>query len=465
MSLSATLHRPARGRAHAGLLRRVLRREATRLRQPRHLTAIILLAIVGGMGWRASGPGGVAGADARAYWAAVRIWLNGGDPYHPTGSFMPYVYARGCCPPSSPGPCCRGRRVVRLAGLHDALLLWSIGWAYRLRPLATAVVVALLGFSFLANIDTGNINLLLVLMIWAAQFTAPRTAGLLWALATALKWVPIVLLPLLAPRGRAWGAIFLAIAGVLTLVTLPGTLVQLQVLFAFPRPARVDDLVFLWGLVPWLWRDPAPARLLRPSTWLGGARDLIADLGRPQAAAPASGGPSGFPTSGPARTGAADRLPRRSDGRRSSAADEATLAGARGERPEERSIERVDAGERAAQAAEAVGEDRVLGVGGEHHRPAARLQRGEVRRAGHRRVERGQVVLGRSRRRQMCLQPAHAHLGIGRPRSRPAARYEARKRACRASSPLWAKAKRPAPSRNGWVSAMPSQEKRDGRRR
>ncbi len=75
-------------------------------------------------------------------------------------------------------------------------------------------------------------------MIWAAQFTAPRTAGLLWALATALKWVPIVLLPLLAPRGRAWGAIFLAIAGVLTLVTLPGTLVQLQVLFAFPAGAR-----------------------------------------------------------------------------------------------------------------------------------------------------------------------------------------------------------------------------------
>ena len=305
MSQSATLPRPARRRAHAGLLRRVLRREATRLRQPRHLTAIILLAIVGGIGlaglWAR---GELAGADARAYWAAVRIWLNGGDPYHPTGSFMPYVYAPWLLPAFVPWALLPWD-VAWFAWRASTtlLLLWSIGWAYRLRPLATAVVVALLGFSFLANIDTGNINLLLVLMIWAAQFTAPRTAGLLWALATALKWVPIVFLPLLAPRGRAWGAIFLAIARVLTLVTLPGPQGQLQVLLAIPRPARVDYLVFLWGLVPWLWRDPAPGRLLRPATWLGWARGLLADLGRPRAAVARFRHAFGLPDAGLGRDG------------------------------------------------------------------------------------------------------------------------------------------------------------------
>ena len=32
-----------------------------------------------------------AGADARAYWAGVRLWINGGNPYVPIGPFMPYV--------------------------------------------------------------------------------------------------------------------------------------------------------------------------------------------------------------------------------------------------------------------------------------------------------------------------------------------------------------------------------------
>jgi hypothetical protein len=162
------------------------------------------------------------------------------------------------------------------------LLLWTIGWAYRIRPLATAVTVLVLGFSFLANLDTGNVNLLLVFMIWAAQFTAPRTAGFLWALATALKWVPIVFLPLLAPKGRAWGVVFLAIAGALSLLTLDATIVQLQVLFAFPRPARIDYLVFLWCLVPRLWPDPDPLRYLRAATWTDWGRGLLQDLRRPR---------------------------------------------------------------------------------------------------------------------------------------------------------------------------------------
>jgi hypothetical protein len=285
MSRSVTFRPSPRARAHAGVLRRALRREATRVRQPRHVAAILIIGFAVGVGIAGLfARGELAGADARAYWAAVRIWLNGGDPYHPTGPFMPYVYAPWLLPVFMPWallPWDVAWFVWRAANV--ALLAWSIGWAYRLHPMATAITVLLLGFSFLANLDTGNINLLLVYMIWAAQFTAPRTAGLLLAVATALKWVPIVFLPLLVPRGRAWGIAFLAAAGGLTLLTLDATLVQLQVLFAFPRPARIDYLVFLWCLVPWLWRDRDPVRYLRPATWLAWSRGWLADLRDPPA--------------------------------------------------------------------------------------------------------------------------------------------------------------------------------------
>jgi len=81
-------------RRRAGVYRRAIRREISRLRDHRRLLAILLISIVfsllaAGM----IGRGDAAGADARAYWAGVRIWLNGGDPYHPTGPFLPYVYA------------------------------------------------------------------------------------------------------------------------------------------------------------------------------------------------------------------------------------------------------------------------------------------------------------------------------------------------------------------------------------
>jgi hypothetical protein len=255
------------------------------MRQPHHLAAILMIGLAAGIGFAALfARGELAGADARAYWAAVRIWLNGGDPYHPTGPFMPYVYAPWLLPAFVPWALLPWEVAWFVWRAANALLLvWSIGWAYRIHPLATAGVVLLLAFPFLANLDTGNINLLLVLMIWAAQFTGPRVAGLLWALATVLKWVPIVFLPLLAPRARAWGVVFLAISGILTLVTLDATLVQLQVLFAFPRPARIDYLVFLWCLVPRLWRDPEPARYLRPGTWIAWGRGWLDDLRHPPA--------------------------------------------------------------------------------------------------------------------------------------------------------------------------------------
>ncbi len=284
MSQPAALQGPAPPHPHAGVLRRALRREVARIRQPRHVAAILLLGVAGGFGIAALfARGELAGADARAYWAAVRIWLNGGDPYHPVGPFMPYVYAPWLLPGFVPWALLpwdvawftwRATSVV--------LLLWTIGWAYRVRPLATGIAVAVLGFSFAANLDTGNANLVLVFMIWAAQFTAPRTAGFLWALATALKWVPLLFLPLLAPRGRAWGVGFLAVAIALSALTLDATMVQLQVLFAFPRPARVDYLVLLWCLVPWLWRHPDPLHYLRAATWIGWGRGWLADLRRPR---------------------------------------------------------------------------------------------------------------------------------------------------------------------------------------
>ena len=78
------------------------------------------------------GRGEPAGADARAYWAGVRIWLNGGDPYHPTGPFLPYVYAPWMLPLFAPWALLpwdvawfvwRGGTILAL--------LWTIHWAYK----------------------------------------------------------------------------------------------------------------------------------------------------------------------------------------------------------------------------------------------------------------------------------------------------------------------------------------------
>ena len=131
------------------------------------------------------------------------------------------------------------------------LLLWTIHWAYRRRPLTTAVIVAFLGFPFGANLDTGNINLQLTLMLWAAQFSGPRLAGALWALATWMKWLPVVFWPILARDARRWGLVWLAVSIGLSILTLPLTIVQLQTLFGFgARPVRLDYLVYLWALRP-----------------------------------------------------------------------------------------------------------------------------------------------------------------------------------------------------------------------
>jgi len=263
-------------RHRSGVVRRRLRREASRLRDPRRVAAIVILGIVFGLFITgAIARGELAGADARAYWAAVRIWLAGGDPYHPTTPFMPFVYAPWLLPLFTPWallPWDVAWFSWRWANV--LLLLWSVHWAYRRHPLATALLVAVLALPLAASLDTGNVNLLLVLMLWGARWARPLAAGLLWAVPTVTKWLPFVFLPLLAPRGRAWGIAFLGLAAILSLATFPATLTQLEIVVGFPRPARIDYLVYLWALVPWLWRHPDPASLLRPSAWrqwLGGA--------------------------------------------------------------------------------------------------------------------------------------------------------------------------------------------------
>jgi hypothetical protein len=83
-----------------------------------------------------------------------------------------------------------------------------------------------------------------------------------------MKWAPLLLLPILAPRARLWGLVFLAASALLSLATLPLTILQLQALFGFgARPLRLDYLVFLWALVPVLWRRPDPFEWLRLTWW------------------------------------------------------------------------------------------------------------------------------------------------------------------------------------------------------
>lgn len=268
----------------AGVFRRALRREVARLREPGRLLAIGLLVLTFALvtaGLVARGE--AAGADARAYWAAVRLWLSGGDPYHPTGPFLPYVYAPWTLPllvPWAMLPWDVAWFVWRVGTV--LLLLWTMDWAYRRRPLATAVVVALLAFPFAANLDTGNINLQLTLMLWAAQFTGPTLSGALWAFATWTKWVPAPFWFVLTPRARGWGLVWLAVSAVLSLLLLSYTIDQLEALFGFGgRPLRLDYLVYLWALVPWWWRHPDPLWWVRarrlPARWPGWRRFLGLD--------------------------------------------------------------------------------------------------------------------------------------------------------------------------------------------
>jgi Glycosyltransferase family 87 len=267
-------------RRRAGVFRRAIRHEINRIRDPRRLMMMVLLGIAGGFVLACLlARGEAAGADTRAYWAAGRLWLSGGDPYHPSGPFMPYVYAPWMLPLFVPWSILpwdvawfvwRGATVIGL--------LWSVHWAYSRRPLTTGILLVALAFPMAANLDTGNINLPLTLLLFGAQFSGPILTGLLWMLATTAKWLPAIFWPFMSPRGRLWGVAWLILALVLTALTLPQTLVQLQVLFSFQRPLRVDYLVFIWAIVPWAWRHPEAFRWLMPAAWPGAARSIVGGL-------------------------------------------------------------------------------------------------------------------------------------------------------------------------------------------
>ena len=210
--------------------------------------------------------GELAGADAYAYWEGVRRWLDGRSPYDAVEMHLPYAY-----PPWT-----------LLLFLPWALIPWDIAWfgwravnvllfagtvvwAYRRRPLATGLLLAVLSPALAANIDTGNINVLIVAAIWAAQFSGPRLGGLLYAISTGLKFLPAPLIMVLPPRARAWGLALVVVAVVLTLATWPLTLQQIDVAINHPRPIRVDYMILAWAAVPWLWRHPWPPWWVGPA--------------------------------------------------------------------------------------------------------------------------------------------------------------------------------------------------------
>jgi hypothetical protein len=83
-----------------------------------------------------------------------------------------------------------------------------------------------------------------------------------------MKWVPVVFIVVLQPRARLYGLLFLGVSILLSLATLPGTIAQLEALVGFGRrPLRLDYIVFLWALVPLLWRQPEPFGWLRVGWW------------------------------------------------------------------------------------------------------------------------------------------------------------------------------------------------------
>ena len=86
----------------------------------------------------------------------------------------------------------------------------------------------------------------------------------MWALATALKWFPALLIVVLPPRARLWGIAWLVLMGILTLAIWPVAERQLGIVIDYPRPLRIDYLLLAWAAVPWLWSHP---RWLEVSTW------------------------------------------------------------------------------------------------------------------------------------------------------------------------------------------------------
>jgi hypothetical protein len=251
------------------------------LREPRRLAAILLLGLTGGLILAfLTARGELAGADARAYWVAIRFWLGDVNAYAPPEPFLPHAYAPWTLYLFLPWA---------LLPFDMAWFIWravsigafaaTVAWAYERRPLATALLVAAIGAALAANLDTGNINMPIVLGIWAAWFLRPPAGGFTFALAAASKWLPVAFILFIPARVRLWGLAWLALFVVLTLAVWPETLLQFDVVFNLQRPLRLDYIFLIWAAVPWLWSQPWPPTWLTPE----GARDQLRQLRHPRA--------------------------------------------------------------------------------------------------------------------------------------------------------------------------------------
>ncbi len=235
-----------------------MRGEVGSLRDPARLLAIFILVVCGAaiIVWllvRAD----LVGADARAYWGGVRLWLGGGDPLDPPPPYMPYVYWSWSLPLFAPWAALPWETAWFVYRAFSIIVFaWSVAWAYRQHPLATALLLLLITPALAATLDTGNITLLCAMGIWAAHFSGPRLGGLLWALAAMLKWFPAPLLLILPPRARLWGLAWFGLFVILTLAAWPEVVRQLELVIHFPRPLRIDYILLIWAAVPWLWAHP-----------------------------------------------------------------------------------------------------------------------------------------------------------------------------------------------------------------
>lgn len=250
-----------------------MRAETSILRDRARLAAILILVACGaGIAVWIMARGDLVGADARAYWGGVRLWLGGGDPLDPPPPYMPYVYWSWSLPLFTPWAALPWETAWFVYRVFNIIIFsWSVAWAYRQHPLATAILVAVITVPLAATLDTGNITLLCAMGVWAAHFVSPRLGGLLWALAAALKWFPAVLFLILPPRARLWGLGWAALFGILTLAVWPEVVRQLELVLGYPRPLRLDYLLLLWAAVPWLWAHP---RWFEWRTWGEQAREI-----------------------------------------------------------------------------------------------------------------------------------------------------------------------------------------------
>jgi hypothetical protein len=220
--------------------------------------------------------GDQAGVDAQAYWVAVNRWLAGQDPLVPPHGFLPYLYAPWLLPVFLPWAILPWPIAWPLwRAVNLVVVALALGWAYRRRPLATAVLVLILFVPLGVTLDSGNVTLLLAMAIWAAQFAPPVAAAGLWALAASMKWYPALFLGILPMRARRWGVALVAVAILLSIAMWPQTVIQIQAVIGDPRPSRIDYLLLLIAAVPWVWRHER----LAGHTWPEAAATLGADVG------------------------------------------------------------------------------------------------------------------------------------------------------------------------------------------